>query len=110
MTAPHLRDHLPASLAALWPDLLLDTAVARRIVSRLVFEDGDDLDGVRGLSKAAARAVLERGRTTRLAVVDRRRSAVDPFVKYLFRAEDSRAFEAPRIPLERPGLRLSVSS
>jgi len=110
MTAPHLRDHLPASLAGLWPDLRLDTAVARRIVSRLVFEDRDDLDGVRGLSKAAARAVLARGRTTRLSVVDRRRSAVDPFVKYLFRAEDGRAFEAVRIPLERPRWSVCVSS
>ena len=84
--------------------------MARRIVSRLVFEDGDDLEGVRGLSRAAARAVLERGRTTRLAVADRRRSAVDPFVKYLFRADDGRAFEAVRIPLERPRWSVCVSS
>ena len=76
MTHPHLRGQDAESLAALWPDLRLDAAVARRIVSRLVFEDRDDVEGVRGLSKAAARGVLERGRTTRLAVVDRRRSAV----------------------------------
>jgi 23S rRNA (adenine2503-C2)-methyltransferase len=110
MTSPHLRDQDPESLAALWPDLGLDPGVARRIVSRLVFEDRDDLEGVRGLSQAVARAVRERGRATRLLVVDRRRSAVDPFVKYLFRAEDGRAFEAVRIPLERPRWSVCVSS
>jgi 23S rRNA (adenine2503-C2)-methyltransferase len=110
MTTPHLRGHLPATLAALWPDLRLHAGVARRIVSRLVFEDKGDLEDVRGLPKATARAVLERGSTSRLAVVDRRRSAVDPFVKYLFRAEDGRTFEAVRIPLERPRWSVCVSS
>jgi 23S rRNA (adenine2503-C2)-methyltransferase len=110
MTRPHLRGQDPESLAALWPDLPLDPGVARRIVSRLVFEDGDDLLGVRGLSRAAARAVLERGRTARLAVVDRRRSDVDPFMKYLFRSGDGRTFEAVRIPLERPRWSVCVSS
>jgi 23S rRNA (adenine2503-C2)-methyltransferase len=110
MTSPHLREHLPASLATLWPDLRLDPGVARRIVSRLVFEDKEDLDGVRGLGRAAARQVLERGRTTRLQVVDRRHSAVDPFVKYLFRAEDGRTFETVRIPLDRPRWSVCVSS
>jgi 23S rRNA (adenine2503-C2)-methyltransferase len=110
MTSPHLRGHDPESLAALWPDLRLDAGVARRVVSRLVFEDRDDLAGVRGLSRVHARAVLERGRTTRLAVIDRRRSAVDPFVKYLFRADDGRTFEAVRIPLERPRWSVCVSS
>ena len=110
MTRPHLRDHEPEALAALWPDLGLDPGVARRVASRLVFEDRDDLEGVRGLSRAGARALLERGRTTRLAVVDRRRSAVDPFVKYLFRSDDGRTFEAVRIPLERPRWSVCVSS
>jgi 23S rRNA (adenine2503-C2)-methyltransferase len=43
-------------------------------------------------------------------VVDRRRSTVDPFVKYLFQGEDSRRFEAVRIPLERPRFSVCVSS
>jgi 23S rRNA (adenine2503-C2)-methyltransferase len=110
MTRPHLRGQDAESLAALWPDLRIQPGVARRLMSRLVFEDADQLDGVRGLSRAAARAVLERGLTTRLAVVDRRRSEVDPFVKYLFRAEDGRTFEAVRIPLERPRWSVCVSS
>jgi 23S rRNA (adenine2503-C2)-methyltransferase len=110
MTRPHLRGEDAGSLAALWPDLRLEAGVARRILSRLVFEDADGLEGVRGLSRATARAVLERGRTTRLVVADRRRSAVDPFVKYLFRAEDGRTFETVRIPLERPRWSVCVSS
>jgi 23S rRNA (adenine2503-C2)-methyltransferase len=107
---PHLRDHTPASLAALWPDLSLDPAVARRVVARLVSEDRDDLDGVRGLAKRLAGELLARGRITRLTVTDRRRSSVDPFVKYLFRAEDGAAFETVRIPLERPRWSVCVSS
>ncbi len=46
----------------------------------------------------------------RLDIVDRRSSAVDPFVKYLFRARDGQVFEAVRIPLERPRFSVCVSS
>ena len=46
----------------------------------------------------------------RLDIVDRRASAVDPFVKYLFRARDGQVFEAVRIPLERPRFSVCVSS
>ena len=97
-------------MAALWPDLRLDPGVARRVVSRLVFEDRDHLGGVRGLSKSTARELVERGSTARLEVVDRRRSQVDPFVKYLFRSADGRAFETVRIPLELPRWSVCVSS
>src|SRR3989442_8703679 len=57
-----------------------------------------------------ARELLARGRRDRLAVVDRRRSEVDPFVKYLFRAGDGQVFETVRIPLERPRWSVCVSS
>jgi len=107
---PHLRGQTPGSLAALWPDLGLDPGVAHRVLGRLVWEDRDDLEGVRGLSRATARGLLERGRLTRLAVRDRRRSRVDPFVKYLFSSADGRAFESVRIPLERPRFSVCVSS
>jgi 23S rRNA (adenine2503-C2)-methyltransferase len=110
MDAPHLRSHTPESLAALWPDLGLDLPRARRVVHRVVGEDRDDLDGVRGLSKSLARELLARGRTTRLTILDRRRSEVDPFVKYLFRSDDGQVFEAVRIPLERPRWSVCVSS
>ena len=90
----HLRSHTPASLAARFADLPLPIELARRVVLRAVHQDRDDLEGVRGLSKALAARVAERSRFTRLEVIDRRRSAVDPFVKYLFRAPDGRSFEA----------------
>jgi 23S rRNA (adenine2503-C2)-methyltransferase len=106
----HLRNHTPGSLAAHWPDLGLDLARARRVVQRLVGDDRDDLTGVRGLPKATLRELLARGSRDRLAVVDRRRSQVDPFVKYLFRAGDGQVFEAVRIPLERPRFCVCVSS
>ena len=110
MDAPHLRSQTPESLASLWPDLGLDLPRARRVVHRLVGQDRDDLEEVRGLSKSRAREILARGRTTRLTVLDRRRSEVDPFVKYLFRSADGHEFETVRIPLERPRWSVCVSS
>ena len=107
---PHLRGLRPEDLSALWPDLGLDARLARRIQARLVWNDADDLDGLPGLSRARADEVLRRGRTARLRVIDRRRSQVDPFVKYLFRADDGQVFEAVRIPLERPRWSVCVSS
>ena len=75
-----------------------------------VREFGDDVGGVRGLSKALAGELCARGRLDRLEVVDRRKSAVDPFVKYLFRSGDGRVFEAVRIPLERPRFSVCLST
>jgi 23S rRNA (adenine2503-C2)-methyltransferase len=107
--AIHLRDHTPEGLLARWPGLGIE--VARRVVTRVVFEDRNDLTSIRGLSKIGAAALREGCRTTRLSVIDRRRSARDPFVKYLFRApDDGRVFEAVRIPLERPRYSVCVSS
>jgi 23S rRNA (adenine2503-C2)-methyltransferase len=106
----HLRGLRPQDLRSLWPDLPLDDRLARRIQARLIWRDADDLEGIPGLSRVAAREVLRRGRTTRLEVVERQQSQVDPFVKYLFRAEDGRVFEAVRIPLERPRWSVCVSS
>jgi 23S rRNA (adenine2503-C2)-methyltransferase len=105
----HLRGHTPDSLRAAWPELRLDPGVARRLLSRVIFEDRDDLDGVRGLSKRQASQVVEGARLERLAIEDRRRSQVDPFVKYLFRS-GAETFEAVRIPLEKPRYSVCVSS
>ena len=77
----HLRGHTPASLVEAWPDL--DPGVARRLLSRVLFEDRDDFAGVRGLSKVQSQRVASRARLDRLEIADRRRSQVDPFVKYL---------------------------
>lgn len=107
---PHLRSQTPESLAALWPDLSISTSLARKIVSRLVVLDRDDLAGVSGLSMVRAEALRARARTDRLTVIDRRHSQLDPFVKYLFRAPDGGIFEAVRIPLEKPRWSVCVSS
>jgi len=108
MGAVHLRGQTAETLAAAFPGLPL--AVARRVLHRVVGEDRGDLRGVRGLSKALASELEARGRLDRLEVVDRRRSAVDPFVKYLFRSTDGRLFEAVRIPLEMPRFSVCLSS
>ena len=104
----HLRSQTPESLAEAFPGLSLP--LARRVLHRVVGEDRDDLDGVRGLSKALAGELRARGRLDRLQVLDRRRSVVDPFVKYLFRSGDGRVFEAVRIPLERPRFSVCLST
>jgi 23S rRNA (adenine2503-C2)-methyltransferase len=104
----HLRGETPESLARAFPGLSLP--VARRVLHRVVGEDRDEVEGVRGLSKAGGRMLAEHGRLDRLEVVDRRRSAVDPFVKYLFRAGDGRVFETVRIPLEKPRFSVCLSS
>ncbi len=104
----HLRSQTPETLVEAFPGLSL--SVARRVVYRLVGQDRDDLDGVPGLSKARAAELRERGRLDRLEILDRRRSSVDPFVKYLFRSTDGRLFEAVRIPLEKPRFSVCLSS
>ncbi|HEV7498793.1 MAG TPA: radical SAM protein, partial [Vicinamibacteria bacterium] len=106
----HLRGLLPQDLHALWPDLRLDERTSRRIQARLIGRDACDLHAVPGLAPAVAREVLRRGSVARLEVVERVRSQVDPFVKYLFRAPDGQVFEAVRIPLERPRWSVCVSS
>jgi 23S rRNA (adenine2503-C2)-methyltransferase len=103
-----LRGHTPETLIEAFPGL--SPSVARRVVHRLVGEDRDDLDGVPGLSKLRAEELRQRGRLERLEILDRRRSDVDPFVKYLFRAADGRVFEAVRIPLEKPRFSVCLSS
>lgn len=104
----HLRGQTPESLQAAFPALSL--AVARRVLHRVIGEDRDDFADVRGLSKAGAQVLRAGARLQRLEVIDRRRSAVDPFVKYLFRSADGRVFETVRIPLERPRFSICLSS
>jgi 23S rRNA (adenine2503-C2)-methyltransferase len=110
MPGDHLRSQTPGSLATLWPDLPIDPGIARRVIARVTGEGRDDLDGLPGLSKALAAEIARRGRTSRLATIDRRVSALDGFVKYLFRAEDGALFETVRIPLLAPRFSVCVSS
>ena len=107
---PHLRSELPETLANLWPDLDLAPQLARRIVSHLVWRGRDDLEAVEGLPRRLAREIMARSRAPRLALVERRASAVDGFVKYLLRAPDGATFETVRIPLAAPRWSACVSS
>lgn len=106
----HLRGLTPEALVARFPDIGFNMSQARRVTTRLVHDYGDDLEGIPGLKKTKAEALLATSRLDRLEVTDRRRSAVDPFVKYLFRAGDGRVFETVRIPLEQPRWSVCVSS
>jgi 23S rRNA (adenine2503-C2)-methyltransferase len=107
---PHLRGLTPTALAGCWSDLPIDPRLARRVTTRLVADYGDTLDGVPGLSKRLATELARRARWPRSRIVDRRASLADPFVKYLFEAQDGVRYEAVRIPLERPRWSICVSS
>jgi 23S rRNA (adenine2503-C2)-methyltransferase len=80
------------------------------VIARVTGEGRDDLAGLAGLSRALAEKILARSDTTRLLCIDRRESAVDGFVKYLFRSWDGASFEAVRIPLLKPRYSICVSS
>jgi len=110
MPSDHLRGQTPDSLATLWPDLPLDPSIARRVISRVTGEGRDDLAGLTGVSHALAAEIARRGSTERLEQLDRRESAIDGFVKYLFRAADGATFETVRIPLLAPRFSVCVSS
>lgn len=110
LPAAHLRGLTPEALVAVFPEIGFDMSQARRVITRLVHDYGSDLHDIPGLKKTKAEALLAASRMERLEVTDRRRSAVDPFVKYLFRAADGRAFETVRIPLEQPRFSVCVSS
>ncbi|WP_437738083.1 23S rRNA (adenine(2503)-C(2))-methyltransferase RlmN [Sorangium sp. So ce1335] len=95
-----LQAVLPADLAAACG---IDITDARRIVSlahRLGELPARAPATVRRAALDAARAI---GEVRTLALVERRASAEDPFVKYAFRLDDGATVESVRIPLERPG-------
>jgi 23S rRNA (adenine2503-C2)-methyltransferase len=78
--------------------------VARRVFARVHRDGSDQLQGVRGLSRASARAISTDAVWPALEVIERRRSP-DGFLKYLFRLParpgevTGPAIEAVRIPL-----------
>jgi len=110
VNVPHLRGFTPEALVGRFPEVGFNMNQARRVVTRLIHDYGDDLRDIPGLKKTKAEALLNGSRLDQLEVLDRRRSAVDPFVKYLFRAGDGRVFETVRIPLEQPRFSVCVSS
>ena len=88
-------------------DAVLPLGVPADVAARLfahVHRDGAGAieDGaVRGLSKAATRALVASVEWPELEILERRRAA-DGFMKYLFRTPDGHAIEAVRIPLPAP--------
>ena len=105
---PHLRSQTPAALAALFPDLELDRAWRAASWRGWWARTATTSTACAGCrARAGARRSLARGRARRACrSCDRRRSAVDPFVKYLFRADDGqrvrgRAHPARAAALER---------
>ncbi len=96
----HLQAVLPHELARAAG---IDLTDARRIVS-LVHRTGALPERapatIRRRALDAARAL---GQIPAIEQVERRASAVDPFVKYAFRVPGGAVIESVRIPLERPG-------
>lgn len=107
---PHLRSLTPRALAALCEDVPLDIRMARRIASRAIDLGQPGLEGLDGLSHAKRAAVLARTSDGSLEVLERRESALDGFVKYLFQSPRGGTFEAVRIPLDIPRWSACISS
>lgn len=106
----HLLSLTPRALAEECADLPLDIRLARRITSRASALRPVDLDAIDGLSRGKAAALRERLRHDRLRTVERRESALDGFVKYLFESPLGGTFEAVRIPLDVPRWSACISS
>jgi 23S rRNA (adenine2503-C2)-methyltransferase len=101
---------MPIALQAMTPAALaaaagVTLAEARKIVAQV--HRGEPVHASSMVRRAAADAVRAIGHVPALAVRAAQASAIDPFVKYALAGDDGRAFEAVRIPLERPG-RFSV--
>ena len=79
---------------------------ARRVVAQ-VHRDEDPATPSAGIRRISRLAVVERGHVPTLALVNEKRSALDPFVKVALRRDDGHVVETVRIPLEQPG-RFSV--
>jgi 23S rRNA (adenine2503-C2)-methyltransferase len=100
LTIGPLQAVLPADLALAAG---IDLSDARRIVS-LVHRLGPLPErSPATIRRRALDAVRALGHVPALELLERRASAVDPFVKYAFRLADGAVIEAVRIPLERAG-------
>ncbi len=101
-----LQGLTPDALATAFSEVSL--AEARKIVSTLVRKGPGALElPIDQVRKSALVALRDRGHVPRLHVLAERKSAIDPFVKYLFETHDGERIETVRIPLEHPG-RFSV--
>jgi 23S rRNA (adenine2503-C2)-methyltransferase len=95
-----LQALLPEELSRLVPSVTLDEA--RSIVST-VHRDKDPFAPSSRVRRLAREAVRRVASVPGLAIEHRAESALDPFVKLVFRTHDDRLVESVRIPLERAG-------
>lgn len=105
---PELPSHAAQPLQAVLPEELaraagVDIGDARRIVSLVHRTGALPARAPATIRRRALDAARALGHVPALEVVERRESAVDPFVKYAFRLHDGAVIEAVRIPLERAG-------
>ncbi len=104
---PKIQGFTPERLESTLSALGATLPECRRLVSHVAQRGNDDFRTV-----AQVRAPIRDGAPRyvdigRLEVVERRASAVDPFVKYLLKCPDGSQIETVRIPLEKQG-RFSV--
>lgn len=99
-----LQALLPEELRRFVPSATLDEA---RAIVATVHRDEDPLVPNPRVRRVVREALARVGAVPTLAVERRAESALDPFVKLVFRTADDRLVESVRIPLERAG-RFSV--
>jgi 23S rRNA (adenine2503-C2)-methyltransferase len=104
-----LQDLLPDELAAQLLPLGFDTRQARRVYAHYV-QHGRRDQPVRDLSRDKLRALADHVEVPTLELLERRRSPVDGFTKYLFRLHDGLRVEAVRIPLLKDTYTVCLSS
>jgi 23S rRNA (adenine2503-C2)-methyltransferase len=109
MSARVLTDMLPSELAEHLAPIGITSGEARRIYAHQVQHGRRDW-AVRGIARAKMERVAERVTMPSLEVVERRRSLLDGFTKYLFRLADGLMVEAVRIPLFDDKYTLCISS
>src|SRR6185503_6344966 len=106
---PVLTDLLPAELAELCAPLGISAGEARRIYAHHVQHDRRSW-AVRDLARDKCARIAAAVRLPELEVVERRRSLVDGFTKYLFRLHDGLLIEAVRIPIFDEKYTVCISS
>jgi 23S rRNA (adenine2503-C2)-methyltransferase len=105
----HLTDFTPDELVAELAAAGFSAKDTRRLYAHQVQRGRRDF-GVPHLSLKKQASLAARFRLPRLEVVDRRRSLVDGFTKYLFRLADGVEIEAVRIPIFEHKYTVCISS
>jgi len=95
-----LQGLTPGAFTTLVPFAGLDEA---RKLTSAVHRETYDFAPMSGMRRATSDWVREHGHIPTLDIVEERRSALDPFVKFALRTSDDRVLETVRIPLEKTG-------